>query len=153
MPFPSWVEGEGKDRGQFILLSDSLSSSWVSSGRREDHFLEVSAEGVPCSLWCPKLSSVQCPRSLLSEQGCLFLCGSEEVSRAPSGRELLLHLTVAAVWPPEGRLVGRGSWFSPGRPPEAKHHAGNLDLHSEARVQSLCLTLTLALSSPLVIRL
>lgn len=69
MPFPSWAEGEGKERGQFILLSDSLSSSCMSSGRREDHFLEVSAEGVPRSLWCPKLSSVQCPRSLLPGTG------------------------------------------------------------------------------------
>lgn len=30
--------------------------------------------------------------------------------------ELLLHLTVAAACPSEGRLVGWGVWFSPGRP-------------------------------------
>lgn len=88
MPFPSWVEGEGENRGQFILLSDSLSISWVSSGRREDHVLEVSAEGVPCPSGVPSsaLSSVRGASS--QAQGCPSLCGSEEVSRAPSGREL-----------------------------------------------------------------
>lgn len=50
--------------------------------------------------------------------------------------ELLLHLTVAAACPSEGRLVSWGVWFSPGRPRKPKHHAGHLDLHFEARVQS-----------------
>lgn len=125
MPFPSWVEGEGKDRGQFILLSDSLSSSWVSSGRREDHFLEVSAEGVPCSLWCPKLSSVQCPRSLLSGTGLsvpVWVARSQSCSIRPAESCSCISRWQQGV--PEGRLVGRGVWFSPGRPPEAKRHAG-----------------------------
>lgn len=66
MPFPSWVEGEGKDRGQFILLSDSLSSTGCPRG---GPFSGSQCRRVPCSLWCPKLSSVQCPRSLLPGTG------------------------------------------------------------------------------------
>lgn len=62
MPFPSWVEGEGKDRGQFILLS---STGCPQGGP----FSGSQCRRVPCSLWCPKLSSVQCPRSLLPGTG------------------------------------------------------------------------------------
>lgn len=69
MPFPSWVEGEGKDRGQFILLSDSLSSSCVSSGRGEDHILESVQKGCPVPSGVPSsaLSSVRGASS--QEQG------------------------------------------------------------------------------------
>lgn len=55
MPFPSWVEGEGKDRGQFILLSDSLSSTGCPQGGP--------FSGSQCRR-CPVLSGV--PSSALS---------------------------------------------------------------------------------------
>lgn len=114
MPFPSWVEGEGKDRGQFILLSDSLSSTGCPRG---GPFSGSQCRRVPCSLWCPKLSSVQCPRSLLPGTGAGCPC----VGRKKS---VPLHLDERcrsiSPWQqrvsPEGRLVSWGIWFSPGRP-------------------------------------
>lgn len=115
-PFPSWVDGEGKDRGQFILLSDSLSSSWCPRGGGRTIFWKSVQKGCPVPSGVPSSALCSVRGASSQEQGCLSLCGSEEVSRAPSGRELLLHLTVAAACPSEGRLVGRGVWFSPGRP-------------------------------------
>lgn len=81
MPFPSWVEGEGKDRGQSILLPDSLSSTGPS-GRTI--FWKSVQKGALFSLvsqaqLCP-VSEEPPPRN----RGWLSLCGSEEVSPASS---------------------------------------------------------------------
>lgn len=151
MPFPSWVEGEGKDRGQFILLSDSLSSTGCPRG---GPFSGSQCRRVPCSLWCPKLSSVQCPRSLLPGTGAGCPC----VGRKKS---VLLHLDERCTAAPSHRGSSvyplRAGWSAGASgsvqagPSEAKHHVGNLDLHSGAGVQSLCLTLP-CLSSDFEVR-
>lgn len=78
MAFPSWVDGEGKDRGQFILLSDSLSSSWCPQGGGRTIFWKSVQKGCPVPSGVPSsaLSSVRGASS--QEQGCLSLCGRKK---------------------------------------------------------------------------
>lgn len=114
MPFPSWVDGEGKDRGQFILLSDSLSSSWCPQGGGRTIFWKSVQKGCPVPSGVPSsaLPSVRGapPRN---RAVCPVVRRSQSCSVSS---ERLLHFTVAAACPSEGRLVGWGVWFSPGRP-------------------------------------
>lgn len=115
MLFPSWVEGEGKDRGQFILLSDSLSATGCPQG---GPLSGSQCRRVPCSLWCPKLSSVQCPRSFLpgAGAGCPCVGRKKSVPLHLAERCRSIHGGGSSVCPPEGGLVSWGIWLSPGRP-------------------------------------
>lgn len=97
--------------------------------------------GVPSSA----LSSV--PGASSQEQGCLFLCGSQEVSRAPSGRPRAAAASHGGsrVSPRAGWLAGASGSVQEGPRKPNVMPAGNLDLLSEARVQSLSLSPLLCL--------
>lgn len=114
MPFPSWVEGEGRIEVNPFF---SQTRSHPLGVLREDHFLEVSAEG------CPVLSGV--PSSALSsvrgassqEQGLAVpVWFGRSQSRFISLRVAAPSHGGSSLCPPETRLIGWGIWFSPGRP-------------------------------------
>lgn len=115
------IEGEGKDGGQFILLSGTLSSSWESSGRREDHFLEASAEGCPVPSGVPSsaLSSVRGASS--QEEGLSVpLRGVSKQAQQVSQQGVLdkiCSLQTTSLCSFCDRCTGKAAWLS--CPPEA----------------------------------
>lgn len=61
------------------------SSNLVSSGRKAEPFSGSQCAGVPCSHWCPQLSSAPVSEASSQERGWLSLCGPQYVSCAPAG--------------------------------------------------------------------
>lgn len=135
------MRGEGKEGCRFFLLSNSWLIQFGVLGEKGRTILWKSVRRVPCSHWCPQLSSAPVSEASSQEQGWLSCVDHSTEVVLPPGRS-------QPVCPAEDGLGACGS--SPGAR-EGKYHAGNLDSHSSARLHSLCLTLTLTVSSPHVL--